>query len=112
MTIFTTAVAIFNTAVAIFTTAVGIFTTAVTIFTTAVTIFTTVVTIVFTTAVTIFTTVVTIRARPLIAYQLRKYFLIQPSPEWIFLSTLDTTYQITLGLPVPGPIFSMRCRAA
>jgi hypothetical protein len=31
------------------------------------------------------------------------------SPEWIFLSTLDTAYQITLGSPVPGPIFSMRC---
>jgi hypothetical protein len=49
---------------------------------------------------------------PMIAYQLQKYFLIQPSPEWIFLSTLDTAYQIILGSPVPGPIFSMRCRAA
>jgi hypothetical protein len=37
---------------------------------------------------------------PLIAYQLRKYFLPQPSPEWIFLSTLDTAYQITLSSPV------------
>jgi hypothetical protein len=33
---------------------------------------------------------------PLIVYQLRKYFLTQPS-EWIFLSTLDTAYQITIG---------------
>jgi hypothetical protein len=37
---------------------------------------------------------------PLIAYQLRKYFLTQRSPEQIFLSTLDTAYQITLGSPV------------
>jgi hypothetical protein len=37
-----------------------------------------------------------------------KIFLTRPSPEQIFLSTLDTAYQITLGSPVPGPIFSMR----
>jgi hypothetical protein len=30
-------------------------------------------------------------------------------PEWIFLSTPDTVSQITLGSPVPGPIFSMAC---
>jgi hypothetical protein len=35
---------------------------------------------------------------PLIAYQLQKYFLTQPSPEWIFLSTLDTAYQVKLRL--------------
>jgi hypothetical protein len=28
--------------------------------------------------------------------EVRKYFLTQPSPEQIFLSTLDTAYQITL----------------
>jgi hypothetical protein len=32
---------------------------------------------------------------PLITYQMWKYFLTQPSPERIFLSTLDTAYQIT-----------------
>jgi hypothetical protein len=48
----------------------------------------------------------------LIAYQLRKYFLTPPSPERIFLSTLDTAYQITLGSPVTGPIFSTHCQAA
>jgi hypothetical protein len=31
----------------------------------------------------------------------------QPSPERIFLSTLDTAYQITLGSPVPGPTSNM-----
>jgi hypothetical protein len=52
---------------------------------------------------------------PLIPYQLRKYFLSQPSPERIFLWhvwTLDAGYQTTLGSPVPGPIFSIRCWAA
>jgi hypothetical protein len=43
-------------------------------------------------------------------YQLLKYFLTLPSPERIFLSILDTAYQITLGSQssLPGPIFSMR----
>jgi hypothetical protein len=49
---------------------------------------------------------------PLIVYQLRKYFFTPPSPEQILLSTLDTAYQITLGSPVPGPIFSMCCRSS
>jgi hypothetical protein len=52
---------------------------------------------------------------PLIAYQLRKYFLSQSSPERIFLWhvwTLDAGHQTTLGSPVSGPIFSMRCCAA
>jgi hypothetical protein len=40
------------------------------------------------------------------------YFLIQPSPEWIFPTTLHTAYQITLGLPVPGLTFSTHCWAA
>jgi hypothetical protein len=34
-----------------------------------------------------------------VLYQLQKYFLTQPSPERIFLSTLDTAFQITLGSP-------------
>jgi hypothetical protein len=47
----------------------------------------------------------------LIAYQLQKYFLSTFSWADIYLNP-RWAYQITLGSPVPGPIFSTRCRAA